>query len=72
MKYLFPIVERQHKSTAIIKRENINIEDKASEIIVDDNLEDIKSSSSTQKENKSNISNIFFICSALKKNKSSY
>jgi len=28
LKYLFPIVERQHKSTAIIKRENINIEDK--------------------------------------------
>jgi taurine transport system permease protein len=28
LKYLFPIVERQHKSTAIIKRENINIEKK--------------------------------------------
>jgi len=28
LKYLFPIVERQHKSTAIIKRENINIRDK--------------------------------------------
>ena len=26
LKYLFPIVERQHKSTAIIKRENINIQ----------------------------------------------
>ena len=25
LKYLFPIEERQHKSTAIIKRENINI-----------------------------------------------
>jgi len=25
LKYLFPIVERQHKSSAIIKRENINI-----------------------------------------------
>ena len=28
LKYLFPIVERQHKSTAIIKRENLNIEKK--------------------------------------------
>ena len=28
LKYLFPIVERQHKSTAIIKRENINIKNK--------------------------------------------
>ena len=28
LKYLFPIEERQHKSTALIKRENINIENK--------------------------------------------
>ena len=28
LKYLFPIEERQHKSTAIIHRENININDK--------------------------------------------
>ena len=25
LKYLFPIEERQHKSTAIIQRENINL-----------------------------------------------
>ncbi len=28
LKYLFPIEERQHKSTAIIQRENVNINDK--------------------------------------------
>ncbi len=38
LKYLFPIVERQHKSTAIIKRENINIEDKITLIDNDPNL----------------------------------
>ena len=38
LKYLFPIVERQHKSTAIIKRENINIEDKITIIQNDPNL----------------------------------
>jgi len=38
LKYLFPIVERQHKSTAIIKRENINIEKKISLIKNDANL----------------------------------
>jgi len=40
LKYLFPIVERQHKSTAIIKRENINIEDKITLIRNDQNLKD--------------------------------
>ena len=40
LKYLFPIVERQHKSTAIIKRENINIEDKIILIQNDSNLKD--------------------------------
>ena len=25
IKYLFPIEERQHKSTAIIQRENVNL-----------------------------------------------
>jgi len=40
LKYLFPIVERQHKSTAIIKRENINIEDKIILIQNDQNLKD--------------------------------
>ena len=38
LKYLFPIVERQHKSTAIIKRENINIKKKISIIQNDKNL----------------------------------
>ena len=38
LKYLFPIVERQHKSTAIIKRENINIEKKITIIQNDTNL----------------------------------
>ena len=38
LKYLFPIVERQHKSTAIIQRENINIEDKIILIKNDSNL----------------------------------
>ena len=38
LKYLFPIVERQHKSTAIIKRENINIEKKIALIQRDTNL----------------------------------
>jgi len=32
LKYLFPIEERSHKSTALIKRENININDKIIEI----------------------------------------
>jgi len=41
LKYLFPIVERQHKSTAIIKRENINIEDKRVLIQSDPNLKDL-------------------------------
>jgi len=40
LKYLFPIVERQHKSTAIIKRENINIEDKIILIQSNPNLKD--------------------------------
>ena len=40
LKYLFPIVERQHKSTAIIKRENINIEDKIILIQNDPDLKD--------------------------------
>ena len=40
LKYLFPIVERQHKSTAIIKRENINIEDKIILIKNDSNLKE--------------------------------
>ena len=40
LKYLFPIVERQHKSTAIIKRENINIEDKIILIQNNSNLKD--------------------------------
>ena len=38
LKYLFPIVERQHKSTAIIKRENINIKNKIALIQNDSNL----------------------------------
>jgi taurine transport system permease protein len=38
LKYLFPIVERQHKSTAIIKRENINIEKKIVLIKKDEKL----------------------------------
>jgi taurine transport system permease protein len=40
LKYLFPIVERQHKSTAIIKRENINIEEKIILIQNNSNLKD--------------------------------
>ncbi len=32
LKYLFPIEERSHKSTALIKRENKNIKDKINEI----------------------------------------
>ena len=39
LKYLFPIEERQHKSTALIKRENINIENK---IIIIQNSPDLK------------------------------
>ena len=39
LKYLFPIEERQHKSTALIKRENINIEDK---IIIIQNSTELK------------------------------
>ena len=38
LKYLFPIVERQHKSTAIIKRENVNIKNKIILIQNDSNL----------------------------------
>ena len=38
LKYLFPIVERQHKSTAIIKRENKNKEKKIAIIQNDTNL----------------------------------
>jgi len=38
LKYLFPIEERQHKSTALIKRENINISDKIVEIQSSPNL----------------------------------
>jgi len=40
LKYLFPIVERQHKSTAIIKRENINIKEKIILIENNPNLKD--------------------------------
>jgi len=40
LKYLFPIEERQHKSTALIKRENINISDKIAEIQSLPNLKD--------------------------------
>ena len=32
LKYLFPIEERQHKSTAIIQRENVNIRSKIKEV----------------------------------------
>jgi len=39
LKYLFPITERQHKSTALIKRENINIQKK---IVVIQNSPDLK------------------------------
>ena len=39
LKYLFPIEERQHKSTALIKRENINIQKK---ITVIQNSQDLK------------------------------
>ncbi len=39
LKYLFPIEERQHKSTALIKRENINIENK---IIIIQNSTELK------------------------------
>jgi len=39
LKYLFPIEERSHKSTALIKRENINISDKIIEI---ENSPDLK------------------------------
>ncbi len=38
LKYLFPIEERQHKSTALIKRENINIQKKIVEIQSSPNL----------------------------------
>ncbi|MBO6491478.1 MAG: ABC transporter permease, partial [Pelagibacteraceae bacterium] len=40
LKYLFPIVERQHKSTAIIKRENVNIKNKIILIQNEPNLKD--------------------------------
>jgi len=39
LKYLFPIEERSHKSTALIKRENINISNK---IIIIQNLPSLK------------------------------
>ncbi len=39
LKYLFPIEERQHKSTALIKRENINIQNK---ITIIQNSPDLK------------------------------
>ena len=39
LKYLFPIEERSHKSTALIKRENINISNK---IIVIQNSQGLK------------------------------
>jgi taurine transport system permease protein len=39
LKYLFPIEERQHKSTALIKRENINIQNK---ILIIQNSPDLK------------------------------
>ena len=39
LKYLFPIEERSHKSTALIKRENINIQKK---IVVIQNSPDLK------------------------------
>ena len=41
LKYLFPIEERSHKSTALIKRENINISDKISEIKKSSDLSDL-------------------------------
>ncbi len=40
LKYLFPIEERSHKSTALIKRENINISDKIIEIQNSPNLKE--------------------------------
>jgi len=40
LKYLFPIEERSHKSTALIKRENINIQKKIVEIQSSSNLKD--------------------------------
>ncbi len=40
LKYLFPIEERSHKSTALIKRENINIENKIITIQNSPNLKD--------------------------------
>ena len=40
LKYLFPIEERQHKSTALIKRENINIQNKISIIQNSPSLKD--------------------------------
>ncbi len=40
LKYLFPIEERQHKSTALIKRENINIQNKITIIQNSTNLKD--------------------------------
>ena len=39
LKYLFPIEERQHKSTALIKRENINIQNK---ILIIENSTNLK------------------------------
>ena len=38
LKYLFPIDERQHKSTAIIHRENENIQNYINEITANPNL----------------------------------
>ena len=43
LKYLFPIEERQHKSTALIKRENINIQKK---------IQIIENSSNLKKQDK--------------------
>jgi len=40
LKYLFPIEERSHKSTALIKRENINIQKKIVAIQSSSNLKD--------------------------------
>ena len=49
LKYLFPIEERSHKSTALIKRENINISEK---------INIIQSSSGLSKEDKAKFVNL--------------
>ena len=41
LKYLFPIDERQHKSTAIIHRENENIQNYITEISSNPNLNQV-------------------------------